>query len=209
MQSGYQVAYLANTVSKEYKRVRFHGVEAGMIERQAQALEIPLLQKETSGEEYEKEFKENLERGLTPGVAGGVFGDIHLENCLAWANRVCKDLGVKAIEPLWGRKPEKILSDIIESGFEAVVVSTQADLLNESWVGRKLDPSFLEDIGRMKNIDACGENGEYHTLVVDGPIFKQRINIRESRKVLRQGYWFLDIQDYQLTPKAEPSELPA
>jgi len=201
LQSGYKVSYLANTISSEYKRVRFHGLEARVIQRQAQALDIPLLQKETGPDKYETEFKENIEGVIPEGITGVVFGDIHLQDCLIWANRVCSDLGIKAIEPLWGLEPEEIFLDFIEAGFEAVVVSTQADLLAGEWIGRKLDRRFLKDIKRLNNIDICGENGEYHSLVIDGPIFKQRINIKEPRKMLRQDYWFLDVRDYQLMKK--------
>lgn len=201
LQSGYNVSYLANTVSKEHRRVRFHGLEAQIIQQQARALNIPLLQKETGADEYEREFKENIKRVMPQGIIGVVFGDIHLQNCLRWANKVCEDLGVKAIEPLWGQEPEKIFLDFMESGFEAIVVSTQADLLDQEWVGRKLDKLFLRDIKRLNNIDICGENGEYHSLVIDGPIFNQRIDIKKARKILREGYWFLDILDYQLLKK--------
>ena len=168
-----------------------------MIQVQAHAVGIPLLQKETSADHYEQEFKENIRSVIAHGIQGVVFGDIHLRDCLAWARKVCSDLGVEAIEPLWGIDPEKILSDFIKAGFKAIVVSTQADLLGEEWVGRTLDASFLRDIRNVKTIDPCGENGEYHTLVIDGPMFKQRIHIEESQKVLRQGYWFLDIKKYR------------
>src|SRR3989344_5770163 len=134
MQAGYTISYLANTVSKEYKRVRFHGLKDTLIQKQAQALGIPLLQKETSAENYEKEFKDNIEQVISEDICWVVFGDIHLQHCLAWANKVCNDMGVAALEPLWGKEPQKILSDFIESGFEAIVVSTQANLLGKEWI---------------------------------------------------------------------------
>ena len=201
MEAGYKVSHLANTISKDYSRVRFHGVEARVIQDQAKAIGIPLLQKKTGAETYEKEFKENIKPVLSFGVRGLVLGDIHLQDCLEWANKVCKSLGIKAIEPLWGLDPEQIFLDFIASGFEAVVVSTQANLLGKEWVGRKLNERFLNDLKSLGNIDICGENGEYHTLVTDGPIFKQKIDIKRSREVLRENYWFLDIQDYQLVSK--------
>jgi diphthine-ammonia ligase len=84
---------------------------------------------------------------------------------------------------------------------EAVVVATQANLLGKEWLGRKLDKSFLKHIKRLKNVDVCGENGEFHSIVIDGPIFKQRIDIIKSHKILREGYWFLDIEEHQLIAK--------
>lgn len=196
---GYEISYLFNTVSVEFKRVRFHGTEAELIRRQAQAIGIPLLQIETSPNGYEQEFKEGVRSLIPNGINGMVFGDIHLLHCREWAERICKELCIQAIEPLWGQNPEEILLDFIESGFEAIVISTQANLLDEEWLGRKLDKDFLQDIRKHRRIDACGENGEYHTLVTNGPMFRQRIEILESQKILRDGYWFLDIRKYQVS----------
>jgi uncharacterized protein (TIGR00290 family) len=198
MQDSYEISYLLNTISKEYKRVRFHGLKNVLIQDQAEALDIPLLQKETTGESYEQEFKDIIKTVIPEGVRGVVFGDIFL-HMRKWADKVCTELKIQSIEPLCGHGSEEILLDFIDSGFEAIVVATQANLLDEKWLGRKLDKSFLEDIKKLKNIDVCGENGEYHTLVVDGPIFRKRIDISKSEKVLRDGYWFLDIQEYGLT----------
>ena len=197
IQSGYEISYLLNAISKEYKRVRFHGLKDTLIQAQSEALGIPLLQKETTSESYEQEFKDIIKSVLSEGIKGVVFGDIFL-HMRKWADKVCIDLGIQSIEPLCDRNSEEILLDFIDSGFKAIIVATQANLLDEKWLGRKLDISFLNDIKKLKNIDVCGENGEYHTLVINGPIFKKRIDISKSEKVLRDGYWFLDIQEYKL-----------
>lgn len=197
---GYKISYLINTISQEYRRVRFHGIKDILIQTQAQALGIPLLQRETTADNYEQEFKEIIRGVIHNGIKGMVFGDIYL-HMREWADKVCSDLGIQAIEPLCGYNPEEILLDFIDSGFEAIVVATQANLLNENWLGRKLNREFLEDIRKYKNIDICGENGEYHSLVVDGPLFKQRIEISDSQKILRNGYWFLDIRNYKILNK--------
>ena len=198
----YNVSYLLNTISKEYKRVRFHGFKDALVQAQSQALDIPLLQKETTGESYEQEFKDIIKTVIPEGIVGVVFGDIFL-HMREWADKVCADLKIQSIEPLCGRGSEEILLDFIDSGFEAIVVATQANLLNKKWLGRKLDKSFLKDIKNLKDVDVCGENGEYHTLVIDGPIFKKRIDISKTEKVLRDGYWFLDIQEYKLIGKCK------
>jgi diphthine-ammonia ligase len=198
-QQGYSLTHIANTISDDYRRVRFHGLRAEFIQAQAQAICIPLLQQETSPERYETEFKANLRRGISDDTYGVVFGDIHLEDCLAWAKKVTADLEVKAIEPLWHMPQEQILSEFIDAGFKTIVVSTQANVLGQEWVGRIIDQSFLEDISRLPNVDACGENGEYHSVVVDGPLFKRPIEIIKAESVLRGNYWFYDIQEFQLT----------
>ena len=96
------------------------------------------------------------------------------------------------------------MRDFIDLGFEAVVVATRADLLGEEWLGRKVDMDFIRHLERLretKNITPCGEAGEYHTFVTDGPLFRQRIEILESKKVLRDEHWFLEILQYDLRAK--------
>lgn len=198
IQMGYTVSYLANTISKEYKRVRFHGLPAEIIKKQSEAIGIPLLQQETTSDNYENEFKANLQKGLLKEITGIVFGDIHLEDCLAWAKQVSDSLGVEVIEPLWHLPQEQILTEFVEAGFEAIIVSTQANILGKEWIGRKIDKKFLTDIQKLSHVDACGENGEYHSLVINGPIFKKKLEITKAEPILKSGYWFLDIQDYQL-----------
>ena len=140
---GYDVSYLVNFISQEYHRVRFHGTEARLIQLQAQAMAIPLLPRQTAPDGYEEAFKEALRSVIIAGVEGMVFGDIHLQEQKEWTERVCRDLGIEAIEPLWGRDPEDVLVEFIESGFEAMIVSAHADLFEGEWVGQTVDREFL------------------------------------------------------------------
>jgi diphthine-ammonia ligase len=198
MLEGYSISRLVNFISREYKRVSFHGTEAELIQLQAEAIGIPLLQKETTKDGYEQEFKEAIRSLGSNGIKGIVFGDIFLEGNRSWAKRVCSELGIEAVEPLWGRRSEEILSDFIDAGFEAVIVSAQSRFIGREWIGRQADKDFMKYL-KDKNIDVCGENGEYHTLVINGPIFDKRIEITEGRTINRNGYWFLDTRKYCLT----------
>ncbi|SES62024.1 TIGR00289 family protein [Methanococcoides vulcani] len=192
---GYDISYLANFLSKEYRRVRFHGTEAKLIQLQAEAIGIPLFQKETTGSGYEQEVKDAI-GGLIPnGVEGIVCGDIYLQETRNLMERICGDLGIKLIEPLWGNDPEKILLEFIDYGFEATIVSADSNLFDKEWIGRKVDRDFLKYL-KDNNIDVCGENGEYHTFVTDGPLFKKKIKITSSRTIIRDRFWFLDILEY-------------
>lgn len=192
---GYDISYLANFLSKEYRRVRFHGTEAKLIQLQAEAIGIPLFQKETTGSGYEQEVKDAI-GGLIPnGVEGIVCGDIYLQETRNLMERICEDLGIKLIEPLWGNDPEKILLEFIDYGFEATIVSADSNLFDKEWIGRKVDRDFLKYL-KDNNIDVCGENGEYHTFVTDGPLFKKKIKITSSRTIIRDIFWFLDILEY-------------
>jgi diphthine-ammonia ligase len=194
---GYEISHLVNFISREFKRVSFHGTEARMIQLQSRAIGIPLLQKKTTWEGYEQEFKEAVRRLLPGGIEGIVFGDIYLDEHREWVERVCAELGIAAIEPLWGKDTEKVFNDFIGAGFEAVIVSAQAELIDRGWVGRRLDRNFLSYL-KTGNIDLCGENGEYHTLVVNGPLFKRGIKIIESKTINRDNRWLLDTVKYQL-----------
>ncbi len=195
IQSGYKIPYLVNFISKEYRRVSFHGTEARLIQLQAESIGIPLVQKETTWNGYEQEFKEAVKSLIPEGIEGMVFGDIYLQEHRDWVERVCGELGIKAIEPLWGRDPEGVLIEFIDEGFEALIISANSSLFDEKWIGRKVDRDFLRYL-KDNNIDGCGENGEYHTFVTDGPLFKKKINVIKSRVIKREDRWFLDTIEY-------------
>jgi uncharacterized protein (TIGR00290 family) len=198
MLEGYSISRLVNFVSREYKRVSFHGTEPELIQLQAKTIGIPLLQKETTKGGYEREFKEAIQSLTGNGIKGMVFGDIFLEGNRSWVERVCSEMGIEAVEPLWGRRSEDILSEFVDAGFEAVIVGAQSKFVGQEWIGRQVDKDFMKYL-KDKKIDVCGENGEYHTLVINGPIFDKRIEITKSRTISRNGYWFLDTRKYCLT----------
>ena len=202
--SGLKVCYLVNMITEDGKRSWTHGQSAELLQVQSQAIGIPLVQRRTTMANYEAEFKDMLLALKQEGVTGGVFGDIDLDQHRQWIDRVCYQVGITPYLPLWGQAQEKILRDFVGSGFEAVIVVAKADLFGEEWLGRKVDLDFLSYLSELKQtneIGLCGEAGEYHTLVTDGPLFRQRIEILETNKVLREGYWFLEILKYELRSK--------
>jgi len=208
LKQGYEVSHLVNFISREFRRVAFHGTRARLISRQAQAIGIPLVQYTVPPDMslYEQAFKKAISALKRNGVEGMVFGDIYLQEHRDWIERVCGELGIIPLLPLWGMAPEHVLSDFIEAGFEAVIISAKADVFDREWLGRKIDHSFLFDIKNLeqgKGLDVCGEQGEYHTLVVDGPLFCKRIRVTYGVKVQRNGYWFLDIPRCRLELKQE------
>lgn len=201
---GLRVSHLLNMITEDGRRSCSHGLSAELIAAQSEAIGIPILQRRTAMETYEQEFKSAVHELRKVGVEGGIFGDIDFEGHREWVDRVCQDTGVQAFLPLWGCDQMEILKEFIGSGFEAVVVAVKAELFGEEWVGRRLDSTFIthvSDLKRKFNISVCGEAGEYHTLVVDGPLFKRRIEILETSKAHRNGYYFLDIPKYELKAK--------
>lgn len=186
MRSGFRISHLINFVHEG--RVRSHGVGVDVVRLQAELAGIPLVQVETSWEDYEENFKKAV-RSLVPlGVKGVIFGDLYLDDHRRWVERVCGELGVEAVEPLWGLRPEEVISRLLAAGFETVIVSAKSELVGEEWAGRVVSWEFIDYL-RERGVDLCGENGEYHTLVVNGPMFKRRLEVRVEGVVRGDGRW--------------------
>jgi diphthine-ammonia ligase len=198
---GLNVRYLLNMLSEDGRISRSHGLPARWIQTQAEAMEIPLVQQKTTDDTYANEFKNALSNLRQMGITDGIFGDIDYESHRQWNNEVCAESGIIPHLPLWQEDQDKLVREFIDAGFEAVVVTTKADLLGDEWLGRKLDYDFLADLSKLENVTPCGEAGEFHTLVVDGPLFKKRIEIGETKKIFKDGYRFLDIKKAELKSK--------
>lgn len=195
-EDGYEIKYLVNFVSEEYNRVSFHGTSAGVVKTQGDMVGIPIFQKLVNRTNYEEKFKEAMREIKDKGIEGVVFGDIDLEEHKAWVEKACSDVGLIAIEPLWQKRQKDILNEFVEKGFQAVMSSVNSKFFDESWAGRIIDKDCIHDFERMekeKGLTVCGELGEYHTLVVNGPLFKNRLNVTKGIKVFRDGFWFQDM----------------
>lgn len=201
IREGCAVSHIVNFIAEESDRVRFHGTEAALIRLQAEAVGIDLVQKATAPDDYEPAFKAAVRSVIPLGVEGMIFGDLYVQEHRDWVERVCRELGIEAVEPLWGRDPEGLLLEFVDAGFVATVVSANSEMVGREWVGRKVDREFLAYL-KSNDIDPCGEAGEYHTLVTDGPLFERRIEITKSRPVRRNGYWFLDTVEYRIADRS-------
>ncbi len=193
-----KVKYLLNMVSEDGRHSRSHGVSSALLRAQADAMGIPIIQRKTTWESYERVFKRAVSELKKKGVKIGIFGDIDLQEHRDWVERVCKEIEIKPLLPLWKEDREELLKEFIRIGFKAIVVATKADLLGKEWLGRKIDEEFIKDLKKLNGVDLCGEKGEYHTFVTDGPLFKKRIEITKSKKVLRKNHWFLEISEWKL-----------
>jgi uncharacterized protein (TIGR00290 family) len=196
-----EIAYLLNMVSDDGKNSRTHGISSDLLKMQSDLIGIPIIQKKTTWDTYEKEFKSAISEIKKNDINIGIFGDIDLQQHRDWVERVCKDENIQPIFPLWQKERQILMDEFINSGFESYVVCTMADVLDQEWIGRKIDSSFVEDLKKLSNIDLCGEKGEYHTFVVSGPIFKKRIQLIETEKYSRDNYHFLKILRYEIHEK--------
>jgi diphthine-ammonia ligase len=200
--SGMDVHSLANIVSEDGQRSRSHGIRAAVIKRQAEALGIPIVQQRTADADYEAMFVTMLQKFKEEGIEGGVFGDIDFMPHREWVENVCRQAGVAAYLPLWNENQSKLMEEFIDAGFKAVMVTVKAELIGKDALGRVVDREFMAYLaGLDRSITLCGEAGEYHTLVVDGPIFKKRLEIIKSEKVTRGEHHYLEILETGLKTK--------
>ncbi|MCY7420531.1 MAG: diphthine--ammonia ligase [Chitinophagaceae bacterium] len=174
----YSVAKLVTNITKEDQRISMHGVHETLLDMQARAIGIPLqkmiLPAQPSMYDYEKEVSATLGRLQREGFTHNIFGDIFLEDLKQYRENQLSKFGMRAVFPLWKKDTRSLLQTFINLGFKAVVVCVQASKLEKSFAGRIIDNSFLNDL--PNGVDACGENGEFHTFVFDGPIFKAPVS---------------------------------
>jgi uncharacterized protein (TIGR00290 family) len=204
VKQGLDVVSLISFMESEHTS-GFHGLPTGLLEAQADAIGVPMHKQVTDFGTYEQNFKAVLSAFKAKGVEGLVTGDIyevagHEER---WLERVCSEVGIKPIRPLWQLDTKEIFKDYLSAGFTATVVRTKLSLLGLDWIGRTLNQSFYDDILKLGNVDACGEGGEYHTIVTDGPIFNKRINLTKTEKTTRGEYGRLEILGFTVEPKVK------
>ncbi|MCI0468917.1 MAG: diphthine--ammonia ligase [Nitrospirae bacterium] len=193
MKSGMKISSLVY-FEREFN---LHGVDPELIRLQAELAGIPIVQRKIVSEDFESEFKETVKGLLGNGVRGMVFGDIYLEPHREWVERVCGGLGIEAHEPLWGMNTEKLMEDFIAEGFKTIIVSGNEKFIDKKWIGSFVESDFIEYL-KGRELDPCGENGEYHSFVVSGPMFKGKIEIQEKDVTRRDGFWFLNIKGYRI-----------
>jgi uncharacterized protein (TIGR00290 family) len=198
MAEGYRVTHLLHF--RNLGKTGSHELNPEVVRAQSESMGIPLVQRDFYS--YEREFKEVVSELRAQGarIDGAVFG--HIETHGSLVRRICRELAIDLLLPLWKQDPKRIISDLIESGFEIIIVSVRDGLMGEEWLGRRIDEAFIDDLAVYNDsIDPCGENGEFHTMVTDGPLFDTKIRITESDRILKDGYWFLEMRDVELLPK--------
>jgi uncharacterized protein (TIGR00290 family) len=192
----YEVLELLTTVTKDYARISIHGVRRVLLEQQAKALRIPLeemfITKGASDAEYESELLKVLGRHQANGVFSVVFGDIFLEDVRKYRKRILEKVGMNGIFPLWKKDTKDLARTFINLGFKAIITSIDSNVLGKDFVGREYDEQFLSDL--PANVDPCGENGEFHSFVYDGPLFCERIGFKKGEIVLRDNrFYYCDL----------------
>jgi uncharacterized protein (TIGR00290 family) len=192
MQAGARVEWLVNMLIEDGKRSRSHGLRRDIIEAQSAAMGIQLAGAPTSWDEYEATFIDTLHALADEGIRAGIFGDIDIPDHLDWERKVCEAAGMSAVLPLWQGNRMELVREFVSEGFVALIVAVRAEALSPDYLGKALDIELAEEFRRL-GIDPCGENGEFHTVVIDGPCFAEPIGIVTGDRVLRSDCWFLDV----------------
>lgn len=203
-QKEFEVSYLLTTINDSFKRVSMHGVREALLLEQVELLKIPLIQvrlpEMPDMKTYEQELTIQLNKLKSVGILHSIFGDIFLEDLKTYREKQLAQIGMKAVFPLWKRDSLELVKEFIELGYKTIVVCAQDGL--QDFCGRIIDQSFLDDL--PADIDPCGENGEFHTFVFDGPLFTNPIKFKMGEKVYKtypspnendvvSGYWYIDL----------------
>lgn len=191
----YRVAALLTTLTRDYDRISMHGVRRVLLEKQADSLGLPLHQvlisKDATNEEYETKMGEALSEYREQGIDSIVFGDLFLEEIRAYREQFLARHKMGGLFPVWKRDTSAFIRQFLELGFKAVVTCVDSKILDQSFAGRKIDEAFLSSL--PPHVDPCGENGEFHTFVFDGPNFKQPVQFSLGERVQREQFWFRDL----------------
>jgi uncharacterized protein (TIGR00290 family) len=187
-QNRFDVNYLLTSINKAHNRISMHGVRTDLLQAQAASMGIPLklieLPEQPSMKEYEQEMENNVKELMQAGITNTIFGDIFLEDLKKYREEKLKPLGIQAHFPLWKKPTREVMNEFIALGFRAIIVCINEKFLDKSFCGRMIDDSFVNDL--PANVDVCGENGEYHSFVFDGPLFKTPIPFTKGEIVYRE-----------------------
>ena len=183
-----KIEYLLTSINHFHNRVSMHGVRRELLEAQAASLQIPLttieLPEEPSMDEYENEMMKVLNWLKEKGILKSIFGDIFLEDLRNYRQEKLLSAGINCIFPIWKMDTRDLITEFIRAGFKAIVVCVNEKFLDKSFCGRLIDESFCNDI--PSNVDICGENGEFHTFVFDGPVFSYPISFIKGEIVYKE-----------------------
>ena len=190
-----EIIGLLTTVNEEYERVAMHGVREELLDMQAEALGLPLLKvrlpNPCTNETYEARMEEACAEILRQGVRHMVFGDLFLEDVRQYREDRLKPVGIEAVFPLWQRDTRKLAQDMIESGLVAHLTCLDPRKISAEFAGRRFDARLLAEL--PETVDPCGENGEFHTIVTEGPMFSRALPVAVGETVTREGFVFTDI----------------
>jgi len=191
----YEVVSLLTTVTEGYERISMHGVRNELLRRQAEAMGLPVeevrIPPQCPNDVYETRMAEAVSPFRERGMVHFAFGDIFLEDLRAYREQQLMQANMTALFPIWKVNTGELAKRFVRDGFRAIAACIDPRKLDKSFAGRELNASFFQDL--PTDVDPCGENGEFHTFVFDGPIFRKAIAVRKGPVVERDGFVFCDL----------------
>jgi uncharacterized protein (TIGR00290 family) len=182
---------LVTMFNEDGARSRSHGLRPDVLNAQADRLGLPLFAGRGSWATYESDYRQALEDAKSLDITHVIFGDIMYESNRVFPERVCAAEGLTAVEPLWNESTAALFREFVATGADARIVTVRDGVLDASWLGRRLTVSLLDDLER-RGVDPCGEHGEYHTVVLDAPLFSSPVQVTWGEQVLRSGCLAID-----------------
>jgi len=192
VQAGGKPCCLFTMLSEDGERSRAHALPLRILESQASSLGVSMVVGSAAWGGYEKVFVDQLWKFKEEGIEFGVFGDIDLEGHREWQEKVCATAGMKAYLPLWGRSRREIVAELVDLGFQAVIVAVDEEKMDRGYLGRVMDRPLMDEL-ESNGIDVAGENGEYHTVITGGPLFQNPIALDVKGLKSHENYCFLHI----------------
>lgn len=189
-----QVSYLINFCDSELLQSRSHGLESSLIQAQAEAIGIPLIQEPVTRGTYELHLKKVINQLKAEGIHTGVFGDIYLDVHRDWIERVCAEMDITPVFPLWGESTTSLMHKFIDAGFRTLLVSVKDEARFHPLLGKEMNYQLLNQLLQMEGVDPCGENGEYHTYVFDGPFFSYPVPYKPGEPYFADNHLLLPIK---------------
>jgi len=192
IKQGHTPIALITTYNTDANRSHFHGLTEEVLEKVSDALIIPLWLIKTSGEKYAEDFELTLFRAKEQGAEACVFGDIDIEGHIQWCSERCNNVGIAPFFPLLNQGRKDVVYELIDSGFVANITIVNTKYVKDDFLGKRLTKDVAEQIA-AGGADICGENGEYHTFVSDGPCFRYPVDFSFGEKFARDGYAFMPV----------------
>jgi uncharacterized protein (TIGR00290 family) len=193
--SEYEIAGLLTTFNEAADRVAMHGVRRSLVEQQAAAVDLPLwsvpLPSPCSNGQYESRMAETCAQALVQGIEGVAFGDLFLEDVRAYRIRQMAGTGLEPLFPIWGRPTCALAHEMVACGLKAILTCVNTKKLNASFAGCQFDEHFLSIL--PSGVDPCGENGEFHSFVYAGPMFRSPISVVPGENLMREYFAFADL----------------
>ena len=190
----YEIAAMITMCDESAERSRSHGLRPEILDAQAERLGLRRIVGRCTWQTYDDAFARALAEARAEGVTHVIFGDILFDEHRRWAESMCAPHQLVAVEPLFGSSTTRLFEEWTASGADAVIVTARCEHLDASWLGRTLERGMLDEFARL-GVDPCGEHGEYHTVVVDTPLFDRPLTVACGDRVQRGGCWALDVRN--------------